>query len=287
MSQSSTDNFEIRAETRRTKVFYRGKYVTAFNDCTWRPYIYPLCSPSGACMLHEASVDHPFHNGIFFGHRAIDTHGDALPLDCWVPLYSPLYTFCSGRIICRKRDWKTMAENTIRFSEQSEWLDQLSTPILTQQTQYEIQCGDSVNSIRIQTTMTACSRITLNQIKEALLCVRIADPFCPHNGGTMVDSAGHLGEENIIDTTSEWVDFQGRRGAETFGLLVHQPFGREPIPWFVRDYGLAGINDFRHGPLEMTEGRQYKLNSLVAAHDADHNNPELIALVNTCHSDNA
>lgn len=273
-------NFEIRTQTGRVKLFYKSKYVTAFNDCNWRPYIYPFCSPGGSCMLHESSVDHPFHNGIFFGHRLINIHEGSNPVDFWVPLYSPLHSFCSGRIICRQRTWEITAENSICFHEQSQWLDQLANPVLIQQSDYDIQCGDSVNSMGIRTTLTSCRDITLAQKKEGFLGVRIADTYCPNNGGKLIDSAGHLGEKDIFDTTSDWVDFQGRLGGETFGLLVHQPVGREPIPWFIRNYGIVTFNDFRNAALELTKGQEYKLSTLIAAHDSDHTNPELTKIVN-------
>src|SRR5512147_719996 len=88
-------DFEIREQTRRIKLFHRGRYVAAFNDSIFRPYVYPFNTPLGICPIHEASVDHAFHNGIFFGHRKIGT-GPDLVTDCWVPANSPLYSVSSG-----------------------------------------------------------------------------------------------------------------------------------------------------------------------------------------------
>ena len=280
MTEQDGGKFQVRKEMRRVKVFFEGKYVAAFNDCQWRPYVYPFCSPRGGSLLQEAAVDHPFHNGIFFAHRSVHISDDEPPTDFWVPAFSPLSSFCSGRIICRQREWQIISGSTIKISERSEWIDSLAAPVFSQQTEYEIRCGQSVNAMYICSTLTALRKVSLMQTKEAFLAARVAEAFTPLNGQTVIDSDGKVGEENIFDTTSHWVDFQGRLGGETFGLLVHQPLGREPIPWFVRDYGLVGLNDFRHGDaLDMTEGQQYKLNSLVAAHDHDHTNPELVSLL--------
>src|ERR1041385_810837 len=89
--------FEVREQTRRIKLFHGGRYVAAFNDSVFRPYIYPFNTPEGICPIHEASVDHPFHNGIFFGHRRVgDAEGNVM--DFWVPTYSPTPVSSSGRI---------------------------------------------------------------------------------------------------------------------------------------------------------------------------------------------
>ena len=258
MNQSG--NFEVRQQMRRVKVFHRGRYVTAFNDCNWRPYVYPLCSPRGACMLHEASVDHPFHNGVFFGHQTVDPGDDGGPVDFWVPRYSPLHTFCSGSIICRDRTWEPAGDGTIRFREQSQWLAPLAVPLIDQETEYEIRCGESVNAMIIRATFTARRPVKLMPTKEALLAVRIADTFCVHNGGKMIDAAGGVNEPQIMDAATAWIDCQGGVGEEVFGLLIHQQGGREPTAWFARDYGLVAIFDFRlGGDLALEEGQRYQL----------------------------
>ena len=259
----------------RTKVFYQGRYVTAFNDCQWRPYIYPLCTPAGACMIQEATVDHPFHNGIFFAHDSVDG------VNFWVPAYSPLATFCSGRVICRQRNWELVAEDQIQFQELCEWIDPMAAAVLKQTSTYDIQCRPTVNSIRIKTSLDACRALTLKQTKEALLGIRIADNFCVHNGGRMIDAEGRINEQGIMDQTGAWVDCQGRVGDMTAGILITQPANRRPIAWFARDYGLIGINQFRtEGDLPLQPGKPYELDVLIAAHDGDHTNPELMEMVN-------
>lgn len=112
-------NFEIREQMKRTKLFFDGKYVAAFNDCMWHPYIYPFCTPQGVCVIHEASVDHPFHNGIFFAHRCVAVREWDV-IDFWVPTYSPSAVASSGRVICRERTWAESGENTIEFREHSD-----------------------------------------------------------------------------------------------------------------------------------------------------------------------
>ena len=225
-------------------------------------------------MIHEASVDHPFHNGIFFAHRAVDE------VDFWVPVYSPLAQFCSGRIICRQRSWKLVADDRIQFQESCEWIDPMAVPILKQYSTYDIKCGVTVNSIRIKTSLDACRDLTLKQTKEALLAVRIADNFCVDNGGRMIDAEGRLNEQGIMDQSGAWVDCQGRVGDVTAGILITQPANRRPIAWFARDYGLIGVNQFRtEGDLPLKPGVPYELDVIFAAHDGDHTNPELMEIV--------
>ena len=268
-------NFEIREQMKRTKLFFDGKYVAAFNDCMWHPYIYPFCTPQGVCVIHEASVDHPFHNGIFFAHRCVAVREWDV-IDFWVPTYSPSAVASSGRVICRERTWAESGENTIEFREHSEWQDALAVPIIEQRTVYDFRCGETVNSVRIRTTFTAQMPLVFKQTKEAFLATRIADTFCVHNGGRMVDADGGENEAGTFDKTSAWVDAQGFAGGQTAGLAVHQPAGRDPIPWFTRDYGLIGINQFRSGPeLPLDVGESSTMDVTMAAHDGDETNDEL------------
>ena len=149
-------------------------------------------------------------------------------------------------------------------------------PIIEQTTVYDFRCGETVNSVRIRTTFTAQMPLVFKQTKEAFLATRIADTFCVDNGGRMVDADGGENEAGTFDKTSAWVDAQGFAGGLTAGLAVHQPAGRDPIPWFTRDYGLIGINQFRSGPeLPLDVGESSTMDVTMAAHDGDETNDEL------------
>lgn len=271
-------NFEIRDQVRRMKVFYKGRYVAAFNENMWRPYVFPLCTPKGFCMLQEASVDHPFHNGIFFAHDKVSDKVNTYTF--WIPLSCPSYVHASGRIICRDRKFTVCGDTRLDAAEQSEWLDPRLRVMMAQDTTYELACLETVNAIRIRTKLTARMDLILEQAKEAFLGVRIADQFVVHNGGRIVDADGNVNEEETFNKTSAWVDYQGFTAGLTAGIAVCQPRGREPIPWFTRDYGFVGVNQFREGgPMELKENDTYELDVLVAAHDGDHTNPELQGLI--------
>lgn len=48
-----------------------GIIVAGVNLGYYRPWIYPLCTPSGLNVLREFPPDHGFHNGAFFGHYPV------------------------------------------------------------------------------------------------------------------------------------------------------------------------------------------------------------------------
>ena len=68
-----------------------------------------------------------------------------------------------------------------------------------------------------------------------------------------------------MEKSSGWLDYQGTIAGHTAGLFIRQPTNREPIPWFARDYGFVGVNQFRTGgELKLRQGEAYKLDVLIA-----------------------
>jgi hypothetical protein len=149
--------------------------------------------------------------------------------------------------------------------------------VIGQKTSFEIECRKSVNVLRISAVLTARRTLTFKQTKEALLGIRIADAFVVDNGaGRIVDADGGINEAGCMEKSAAWLDYQGTAAGHTAGLLMRQPTNRPRIPWFARDYGFVGINQFRTGgELKLSEGDTYALDVLIAAHDGDHTNPDL------------
>ena len=114
------------AKTHRRSLRYRGRNLLAFTQGQFRPYLFPVYTPSGFAVTAENPPDHPHHSSVWIG---------ADHLHCRVPVTGERieeYTYCfylnetfqgraPGRIREIRREGVECGPGQFRVVQRNEW----------------------------------------------------------------------------------------------------------------------------------------------------------------------
>lgn len=239
-----------------------------------RPFFFPFNGPSGSSLTrigHPGAENHDHHRSVWFAHQDIEGS------DFWSNR-SP------ARI--RQKHWYRYVDgdNEATMAVRLGWYDG----------KVEVMDSDVVASLRpindgqytleLQLTCRVPRKresVKLGKTNFGFLAVRVAKSISAYFGdGTISNSEGNVGEEQIFGKRARWIDYSGSvavgRGASrtrtTEGITYfdHPDNPRYPSYWHVREDGWMGASFCMHEGLTIEPDRPLNLRYLLHAHTGGH-----------------
>jgi len=244
---------------RRYRVYAGDRFIAGYTLGEYRPYVYPLCTPSGVPLTEEAPADHPHHQSLWLGQDEVDG------VNFW--LNEP----GCGRVV--GEGFSATVESTsvgssALFRHDLSWRGPDGVVHLVERRTTAITPTKSAVVVDVRSQRRPAMReVELGATKEAGLGIRVHDVLDEDDGGGLRSSSGARGERAIFDSDADWVDYRASVAGRGVGIAVF-PNPRNPRhPWFVRSYGLILLNHHRLHSQLLRRGDELDLSWRVAAYD--------------------
>ena len=289
--QPTTGAFEVAAEVvklprgaytkkHRLNVNWRGTPFCAFSEGPFRPYLFPLYTPSGYPVTTEIPLDHPHHNSLWI---AMDRVRCALPF-AQDKVEEAVYNFymnepfqgrAPGRIEVIETTWSAPEEDRLQVRQQlawfgpREWGAENGRRVLRETRSWELIASEKAHIIDITSHLASTDwHLTLGPTRHAYFGIRLAEPLRVNAGGWLFDASGKQGGPAIAGTVSDWIAAGGNagRGRQAGILLFPHPHtaGR---PWDVNDWGTMTVNPFMDQAISLAPGDSFESALRLVVHD--------------------
>lgn len=253
-------------------VTINNKPFTTFNypDSMEKPFLYPIYAPGGAIVTRgfplmpreNEPIDHPHHIGLWLNYESVNG------LDFWNNSYAIPADKKS------KYGWiRTTGITAAKSGEKGElsyianWQDINKKVLLRESTDFIFSMKGKANIIDRITTLTAVEVVSMPDIKDGFLGLRVAHEleipshedreFTDANGivtkvkasddklpsGNYITSAGKEGND-AWGTRAHWCMLYGKKGKDTISITIidHPKNIGYPTYWHARGYGLFAAN---------------------------------------------
>lgn len=240
----SAGDFTITRTDDRISVRLDESLFTEHRTDSRVPYLYPLPSPSGACLTRhwpmddsfpEEERDHPHHRSFWMSHGEVNGH------DFWAWKFG--------------KDPKIELKSVGEISEDSftvhlAWTAGGDMLLNDERTYRFIKPDEKTVVIEFTSKLTAAAdEVTFGDTKEGFFALRVDRTLRtkgPHAKGSIVDSEGRK-DGDCWGKRSNWVAFTGpdeKGEPAVIAVLDHPSNLRHPTWWHARDYGLLAANPF-------------------------------------------
>jgi len=252
----------------KINVTINGKYFTSyiFSEDEKYPFFYPVNGPfSGGSVTSMRNGEYPHHSSLFFGCDLVNGG------NYWQEGLE------RGRIISVNAAILKHGGDTAIITDECIWTRPGAiSPV--KDTRKFIITSPSATSIQIDVTITMemLIDVSIKKTNHSLFSARMAADLSVKNGGTMINAEGAKSEKDTFGKKSPWIDFYGKRGAETEGLAIMQHPSNPwyPSPWFTRDYGFMSPTPMywpeKGEETFMKKGTVLNLRYRVLVHSGDH-----------------
>ena len=242
-----------------------------------RPFFYPFNGPSGVSLTrigHPGAHNHDHHRSVWFAHKNVngtDFWGDRgkgkISQKMW-------YAYEDGN------DEGILAATALWFNENNEVVMEQETVAALR----PLKNGEHALEIQIRLRppkQSASGKVELGKTNFGFLAVRVSKTLSHHfGGGTITNSEGDVGEENIFGKQARWMDYSGPvvvgKGAErktvTEGISFfdHPENPRYPSYWHVRSDGWMGASFCMKEGYSIERDSPLVLRYLLHAHSGDY-----------------
>jgi len=226
-----------------------------------KPYFWPIMGPFGAPVTRafpnvkdapDEMRDHPHHRGLHFTHGEVSVAGKP-HVDFWAETAKS-----QGKIVHLAFDpAPSVKDGVLTFGVRNKWVSPDGVELVNEIQQWVLSdLGNGEAMIRFSTTLSASgSAVTFDDTKEGSFSIRIptsmdeqkdkAGPRSTGERGTIVNSAGGIGEKACWGKPADWVDYTGLVAGKRVGIAIFDHPGNEiRCRWHVRAYGLFSANPF-------------------------------------------
>jgi Methane oxygenase PmoA len=246
--------YEIREIPNGLLVFAEGRCLAGVGSNYYRPWLYPLYTLDGFCVLQEFPFDHPFHNGCFVGQNPVRLGGREANFWAVPPQREAgdaLFAHV-GRVQA-KLSSATPGSSAV-ISLQNIWRDERGEPVLDEQRSYEVFLEDNATVCEVTSRkIAAYGELEFPASKFGGIAVRVDPRLLPVAGGRI------LGQH---ESPSRFVAYENPAAGFGVRLVASDP----AVPWLVRDYGLAVYNPTWQRPLRVARGEAWELSMRVLAY---------------------
>jgi len=224
----------------------------------YKPFWYPLYTPSGLRLTENSPADHPHHHSLWFGHSEVNG------FDIWSE------TGKEGRIVLQEIRDVVSGPVFAGWTETNAWLSPNQEKLLEEDRTHRLWRVEQGYLLDIRFCFRATEgELRFGQAKDGGLGLRVADSMDVEDGGVIVNSNGERNEAGTFDRHADWIDFSGPIAGRIGGLALFNGPEVPKHPWFTRDYGPALSNFMRFEPYTLAEGEQLQLSFRVYLHDGD------------------
>lgn len=266
---------------RTAEITIGGKPFTTFvyTDTMEKPFLYPIYAPNGQTItrgfpwnpMPGDPVDHPHHIGLWFNYENVNG------LDFWNNSYAiaPEKKKQYGWI--KTQNVETLGNGAFRTT--ANWTNQEGKVLLTERTVFKFEERDGVYVIDRSTTLTAVEDVSMPDVKDGMLGLRVAHElelpvkqtkeYKDDKGivtkvtankdesvtGNYITSAGKEGDA-AWGTRGDWCMLYGKKGGDTISIVIidHPKNPGYPTYWHARNYGLFAANPL--GQKVFSEGKE-------------------------------
>ncbi len=236
-----------------------------------RPFFYPFNGPSGTSLTrmgHPGAENHDHHRSVWFAHN------DVAGADFWSD---------NTDSQVRQKFWYAYqdGDDEALMASVCGWYDGSDKELMEQDIVAAlIPMDDGEHALEIQITMrppAGVESVELGKTNFGFLAVRVAKTLSSHfGGGTISNSEGQQGEEQIFGKPARWMDYSGPiaigtgadRHAVTEGITYfdHPANPRYPTHWHVRQDGWMGASFCFQDGYTITPDMPLTLRYLLYAH---------------------
>jgi len=279
--------WEATAKSRRLKVGWQARAITALSQGPYRAYLYPLFTPAGVAVTCEAPTDHPHHQSITIGTDHLHCSIPLPPLS-FAPgrLEEATYNFwmddtylgrAPGRILGTSVQSTESARDRLRIVQSLEWRGPSEWGasdgrLVAEETRtIDVHPGKTTNTIDLRSQLKPTQwDIQIGPTLHAYFTIRMADGLRVADGGTLIDSHGRNGASQIRGHTADWVDCSGMaaHGRQAGIAVFPYPSAGDP-PWHVSDWGTLAVNPFLVAASTIKQGEMLDVAVRIVAHDGD------------------
>jgi len=226
----------------------------------FKPFWYPIYTPSGLRLTENSPADHPHHHSVWFGHSNVNS------VDCWIE------TGVVGKILLREIRNVIAGPVFAGWTETNWWVASDGSKLLEEDRTHRFwHVGQGyLLDLRLMFRATE-GEIRFAKEKDAGLGIRMADNLDVEDGGLILNSRGDRNEADTFDRPADWVDYSGHAAGRTGGVAVFNGPDVPAHPWFTRDYGPLLSNFMRFQPCTIPKGEGLSLSFRLYLHDGDAN----------------
>jgi len=277
---------EVKADATKQKVYItiNNKPFTEFifTDTMEKPFLYPIYAPNGQTITRgfpwnpqpNDPADHPHHIGLWFNYENVNG------LDFWnnsfaIPAekkkqYGWIRTTQVDKI-------KSGSKGILAYS--ADWTDQQKNVLMKENTSFVFSVDNGMWIIDRSTVLTAVQNITMPDVKDGMLGLRVAHELelpvtqtkeykddkgnitkvpaikDPSVTGNYITSEGKQGDA-AWGTRGNWCMLTGKKGGDAIGIVMidHPKNPGYPTYWHARNYGLFALNPL--GQKVFSEGKE-------------------------------
>ncbi|MDB5211660.1 MAG: hypothetical protein JWQ30_2487 [Sediminibacterium sp.] len=283
---AQSNKVEVKADKTKQKVYINisGKPFTEFifTDTMEKPFLYPIYAPNGQTITRGFPwnpqpgdpVDHPHHIGLWFNYENVNG------LDFWnnsfaiAPEKKKQYGWIrTTKIVTTASGSKGILIYT------ADWTDQDKNVLMKENTVYTFSEVKGSYVIDRTTGLTAVQDITMPDVKDGMLGLRVAHelelpvkqtkeykddkgnitkvPAIKDSSvtGNYITSEGKEGDA-AWGTRGNWCMMYGKKGGDAISIVMidHPKNPGYPTYWHARNYGLFALNPL--GQKVFSEGKE-------------------------------
>ena len=222
----------------------------------FKPFWYPLYTPSGLRLTENSPADHPHHHSVWFGHSNING------VDFWIE------TGAVGKILLQEIRDIVAGPVFAGWTETNWWVAPDGTKLLDEDRTHRLWHVGQGYLLDLQLTFHATEgEVHFAKEKDAGLGIRMADSLDVEDGGLILNSHGDHNEAGTFDRLADWIDYSGPVAGRIGGIAVFNGPDVPVHPWFTRDYGPLLSNFMRFQPYSIPNDQQLRLSFRLYLHD--------------------
>ena len=245
-----------------------GKFFTSyiFSEQEKYPFFFPVNGPvSGGSVTSMRNAEYPHHSSLFFGCDMVNGG------NYWQEGLE------RGRIISVNACIERQGGDSAVITDECIWSRPGASSPIRDTRRFTITVpSNSVYQIDVDITLEMLDDVHIKKTNHSLFSARLAPDLAVNNGGTMINAENLKGEKETFGKKSAWIDYYGKRGSITEGLVImeHPSNTWYPSPWFTRDYGFISPTPMywpENGEeIFLREGTLLRLRYRVLVHSGDH-----------------
>jgi Methane oxygenase PmoA len=293
-SQSEAVSFRRQGNTIRVAIGGRPFTIYNFDPKTAKAYLQPLRSANGVMVTrgfpigdtvpaaneHDPNLE-PHQRAMYFAHGNINGF-DFWGEEVFLKYYGDDDQSAFGRMVFEKIDEARggPSSGTIRATFNLEGPDR--KPFAEEVQQFTFSGDRNSRVIDCEFIVKALQGpVKFGDTKEGTFAIRLA-PDLDAPTGTMISSAGSVGEPQIWGKRADWVDVDGLIDEQSVGVAIFDSpkSFRHPTYWHARGYGLLAANPFglkaffhdahQDGSYTIPAGSSIKFRYRVFIHDGSY-----------------
>jgi len=245
-----------------------GKFFTSyiFSEQEKYPFFFPVNGPvSGGSVTSMRNAEYPHHSSLFFGCDMVNGG------NYWQEGLE------RGRIISVNACIERQGGDSAVITDECIWSRPGASSPIRDTRRFTITVpSNSVYQLDVDITLEMLDDVHIKKTNHSLFSARLAPDLAVTNGGTMVNAENMKSEKETFGKKSAWIDYYGKRGSITEGLVImeHPSNIWYPSPWFTRDYGFISPTPMywpENGEeIFLREGTNLRLRYRVLVHSGNH-----------------